>query len=102
MKRNTESKCRQKIINEWNLNKKQQKELDMICKNHGCRYKLIYRMMPSYNNNIKNNNRKKLYIKKLFEGYPKNDVVYSDFNNWFICRKAAILATSYFLDKEDD
>ena len=90
MKRNIESKCRQKIINECNLNKEQQKELDAIHKNHRCKYKLIYRIMPDYDDNTK-----KLYIKKLFEDYPKNEVVYSDFNNWFICCKTAILATSY-------
>lgn len=91
MKRNKVSKCRQKIINECNLNKQQQKELGAICKNHGCKYKLIYRMMPGYSN------RKKLYIKKLFEQYHKNEVIYSNFNNWFLVCNSALL-----VDLEDD
>ena len=90
MKRNTESKCRQKIINECNLNKEQQRELDIICKNHGCKYKWIYDRMPYY--------RKRQYVEKLFEIFPKNEVKYSKFNNLFICFKAAFI--SRFLLRE--
>lgn len=86
MKRNIESKCRQKIINECNLNKEEQKELDTICKIHRCRYKLIYRGMPDYDNT------KKLYIKKLFKLYPENDVAYSDLINLIIIANARMLA----------
>lgn len=84
MKRNTESKCRQKIINECNLNKEQQKNLDMICKNHGFEYKWIYDRMAYH--------RKRLYAEKLFEIFPMNEVKYSKINNLFICFKAAFIS----------
>ena len=72
-----------KII-EIDIDKEQQKELDRICKNHGCKYKWIYDRMPYY--------RKKLYAEKLFEIFPKNEVKYSKFNNLFICFKAAFIS----------
>lgn len=92
MKRNTESKYRQKIINECNLSKGQQKELDRICKNHRCGYSLVYREMPY------GDNRKKIYIKKLFKLYYRKSIFMNEYctiDNLFVSCHAARLLTVF-------